>query len=785
MLCAFYLQFHKIINNKRFNYLAMCYVPRGQNSEKTASQRVLHSRRLRKQERFSSKQLQLRQPDIPIKLYMMDATPHAEDQQAGPSSDRGLLIRSVANSSSSSSKTSSASLAAAKARAKVLAARACAAFVQKENELLMEKARLDAALATLKLDKEIAAAEAEAEALESAAEQIDGGSRDSRASNLESLPHQSPHERTSEYVQCHSKAASQHTPVDVAHHQPQPHDPTALNNVTFDHSQSALNRKRTHMLPSQLIKPDSDANPDGSYPMGSRQPLSSTLHNPAPQTLSVDRSGFGDVARFLARRELLTSSLTIFDDRPESYWSWKSSFLNCTKGTDLTCSEELDLLIKWLGPESSAHVKRIRAVHVNDSARGLIMAWSRLQDCYGSPEMIEKALFDRVEQFPKINNRDAVKLRELGDLLQELVSAQQEGNLPGLACLDTSRGLNPIVEKLPLNLQDKWMSHGSTYKEKNNVHFPPFTYFADFVRREAYIRNDPSFFLSSSTVAIAKQDNTVKKMDSSKNFISSHMTEVSYMSDSDNTETPSAKPDFEKRCPIHKKPHPLKYCRGFRTKTLEERKAFLREGGICFRSCSSSKHLAKDCKIAVQCKECNSNKHIAALHPGPAPWHNQNPESENSGEDDIESSPTVNSKCTEVCGENNGPRSCSKICLITVHPKGQPDRSVRLYAILDDQSNRSLARSEFFDLFGVEGTDAPYTLQTCAGLTEISGRRATSFIAQPLDGSLSINIPTLIECNYIPKDRSEIPPLLSTFHNWIQRLRSFFSLGGTSYKSTR
>lgn len=192
------------------------------------------------------------------------------------------------------------------------------------------------------------------------------------------------------------------TPVDLAHHQPQPHDPTALNNVAFDHSESALNRKRKHMLPSQLINPDSDANPDGSYPMGSHQSLSSTLHNPAPQTLSVDRSGFGDVARFLARRELLTSSLTIFDDRPESYWSWKSSFLNCTKGTDLTCSEELDLLIKWLGPQSSAHVKRIRAVHVNDSARGLIMAWSRLQDCYGSPEMIEKALFDRVEQFPKI-----------------------------------------------------------------------------------------------------------------------------------------------------------------------------------------------------------------------------------------------------------------------------------------------------------------------------------------------------------------------------------------------
>ncbi len=237
------------------------------------------------------------------------------------------------------------------------------------------------------------------------------------------------------------------------------------------------------------------------------------------------------------------------------------------------------------------------------------------------------------------------------------------------------------------------------------------------------------------------------------------------MSDSDATETPSARLDVSRQCPIHKKPHALKHCRGFRTKTIKERKVFLKEAGICFRCCSSSKHFAKDCKIAVQCKECNSNRHLATLHSGPAPWNSRTPDSENGREKEGEPSPAVNSKCTEVCGESNGPRSCSKICLITVHPKGQLDRSVRLYAILDDQSNRSVARPEFFDLFDLKGTDALYTVRTCAGLTEMSGRRATSFIAQPLDGSLSINLPILIECNYIPEDKSEIPtPEVAKYH---------------------
>lgn len=98
------------------------------------------------------------------------------------------------------------------------------------------------------------------------------------------------------------------------------------------------------------------------------------------------------------------------------------------------------------------------------------MAWSRLQEYYGSAEMIEKALLDRVERFPKISNKDPQKLRELGDLLQELVSAQREGNLPGLTYLDTARGLNPIVEKLPFGLQEKWISQGGNYKLRHKVH---------------------------------------------------------------------------------------------------------------------------------------------------------------------------------------------------------------------------------------------------------------------------------------------------------------------------
>lgn len=106
----------------------------------------------------------------------------------------------------------------------------------------------------------------------------------------------------------------------------------------------------------------------------------------------------------------MNSGLHQFDDRPESYWSWKSSFVNAIVELNLTASEELDLLTKWLGKESSEHVRRIRSVHIASPTIGLQQAWAWLEECYGTPEMIETAPFQRLERFPKISQKDVSKL---------------------------------------------------------------------------------------------------------------------------------------------------------------------------------------------------------------------------------------------------------------------------------------------------------------------------------------------------------------------------------------
>lgn len=179
----------------------------------------------------------------------------------------------------------------------------------------------------------------------------------------------------------------------------------------------------------------------------------------------------------------------------------------------------------------------------------------------GSWNHKKKLLF---QNFPKLTAKDNVKLRELGDLLQEIQGSKEDGYLPGLLYLDTPREIRPIVDKLPYGIQEKWMSLGSQYKEDHHGCFPPFSYFCKLICKEAKRRNDPSFNQQNSQTQLKSERPYLRNFSSAKP-ISVNKTNI----------TPANK-DFSRNCPQHNKPHPLNKCRTFRNKLLDERKAFLK-----------------------------------------------------------------------------------------------------------------------------------------------------------------------------------------------------------------
>lgn len=122
----------------------------------------------------------------------------------------GASVKSCKSVGSSSKRSSgsSVSAAAARARAKAEAARARVAFAQREISIKVDKARLQANLDALNLEKEAAAAIAQAEVLEAAA-----GLEGEQHRSWKSLPImvQSTHERVSDYIRDQTMQLNQRT----------------------------------------------------------------------------------------------------------------------------------------------------------------------------------------------------------------------------------------------------------------------------------------------------------------------------------------------------------------------------------------------------------------------------------------------------------------------------------------------------------------------------------------------------------------------------------------------
>eukprot|EP00794_Sanderia_malayensis_P009707 gene9707-10693_t len=138
-----------------------------------------------------------------------------------------------------------------------------------------------------------------------------------------------------------------------------------------------------------------------------------------------------------------------------------------------------------------------------------------------------------------------------------------------------------------------------------------------------------------------------------------------------------------------------------RKKSINERKQLLMKNRICFRCCSSTAHQAKDCKESVKCSSCNSNRHLLAMHIGPAVRFPA--QEDDGGENTViqaqqrlnESSPlagtNVSNACAYVCVTVPGGKSCSNICKVEIFDDNT-GRSTTVYAVIDDQSNSTLAK---------------------------------------------------------------------------------------------
>lgn len=179
------------------------------------------------------------------------------------------------------------------------------------------------------------------------------------------------------------------------------------------------------------------------------------------------------------------------------------------------------------------------------------------------------------------------------------------------------------------------------------------------------------------------------------------------------------------------------------------------------------KHMSKDCRVKyVICGICRSNRHPTGLHDAP-----QNPRKSSTvpsgckrhGGEEPEhmnihhAQPPVVTKCTQICKEKTAGKSCAKIVQVQIYPNNQPKNFCKNILHHWCSKQQITCKIRVFLPFGEQGSEIQYSLYSCSGTCLTSGRRASNYTIESLDGKSIFQLTTLIECNQIPNNRDEIP----------------------------
>lgn len=198
-----------------------------------------------------------------------------------------------------------------------------------------------------------------------------------------------------------------------------------IDNLTLNQDVKPSGRRvRTNY--QQEVNPDSDKE---NHPVRTsdvrhhdQQSRDNDNHTQQQTSVNLPLQNNSDSSNFLLKKNLLLESFQQqrFDDKSDRYVVWKSQFK--TMVSEICCSplEEITLLTNCTNKNSEAHrlIMSLKASYANDPKLCLVNIWKRMDERFGSPELLESSLKSRLQAFT--NFTDPKKLYDLHDLLCEI-----------------------------------------------------------------------------------------------------------------------------------------------------------------------------------------------------------------------------------------------------------------------------------------------------------------------------------------------------------------------------
>ena len=275
-----------------------------------------------------------------------------------------------------------------------------------------------------------------------------------------------------------------------------------------------------------------------------------------------------------------------------------------------------------------------------------------------------------------------------------------------------------MLSKLPVWLINRRNRIVAKRKEQRSE-FSPFNDFVEIVRKEANIACDPITSPQSlKDHYLTDTEKAVQQPQDKKRFPGS----CTLLSDvKENAESGSAEAKTKGACALCKGKHEHDVCKVFLSKSLAERKAFIRERSLCY-GCLQTGHVSKRCRHRKKCSVC-SQFHSSSLHGDVKCQSNtevkvgtMNTEASlvtHEAQSGSVSDMNQHSQSGVVFLGNTGQSSkCSMILPFYLSHGDSPEKEILIYALLDTQSDATFILQSSCSALGLTGIDVKLSLST-------------------------------------------------------------------------
>ena len=452
---------------------------------------------------------------------------------------------------------------------------------------------------------------------------------------------------------------------------------------------------------------------------------------------------------------------------------WIKSFETFIERKTKDPSERLYYLSKFTAGKAK---EAIRGLLPLDSEEAYIEAKKTLGSRFGDPFLVSNAYRRKISEWPRILLKDGPGLRRFSDFLQHCYTAMH--SIKYLEVLNDPEENQKMLRKLPSHLVSRWSrivdkrigeereyesreALGAREVNAREAKYPPFEEFCQFLKTEARIACNPITSLQSTKEEDLR--GTGDKWRSSGKFLKNKDSGVnSFATGGSEVKEGNVKGKEENKakriCLYCKATHDMDACDKFLRLPLSERRSFIQTKRLCW-GCLKWGHVNKDCHGKKACKTCNG-PHPTCLHD--ETWKPpQKPETpyQDTTVSNSQTQDTSISHCVEVChmkGFDHG-TSHSLIVPVWLHHEENPESKIKVYALLDEQSDACFVKESTLNAIGVDGPDVELELSTVFGHKTTTSKRVNGLMVRGVSETSEIILPKTYTRDVILARRSQIP----------------------------